>query len=287
MHAVLGATGHVGSSVISHLLHAGEEVLAITHSHDHVEELTLKGAKVALVDVRDSQKLAETLKGMSSVFVLNPPGDVSKDSLREESETVKSIVEALKIARPERLVVESTQGAQKGEMLGDLGVLFDLEEGIRNLGIPTSVTRAGFYMSNWDAQLESAKNGKIQSLFPADFKMPMAAPRDLGQFNAEKMLEGKNSTFDIVDFNGPTHYSANDVASAFARALNRPVQVEIVPQEKWKESFKKLGFSDISAQSYSRMSEVALNQRYDKSDQSVEGRTTLEEYVSKLVNKAE
>ncbi len=283
MHAIIGATGHVGSAVLSNLLQADQDVLAITHSEHKKPGLEQTGAKVAVINVKEPNLLAKNLSGADTVFVLMPPGDVSKDSVKEELESVKSLIESLSMAKPKRVVVESTQGAQKGEMIGDLGVLYELEEGVRKLNLPTSVTRAGFYMSNWDVQLENAKQGKILSLFPEDFKMPMVAPQDLGRFNASQLQNKNIKAFEIIDFSGPRLYSARDVANAFSTALKRSVDVEVVPQDKWEESFKSLGFSEISAKSYSRMSKIAFDQSYENQGRPMKGETTLEDYVLNLV----
>ena len=285
MHAVLGATGHVGSSVLAHLLAAGEEVLAITHSEEKKAELEKDGAIVAVVDVKNSHKLAAVLKEANSVFVLNPPGDITKDSFADELETIHSIVESLSIARPKKLVVESTQGAQEGQQNGDLGTLFELENEVRKLDIPVSVTRAPFYMSNWDMQLEQARKGKIQSIFPADFKMPMASPKDLGKYNAEKLISGNFEDFEINDFNGPKLYSAQDVADAFAKALNRKVEVEVIPEDKWVEYFASMGFSEQSAISFAEMSRLAFEHDYDNQNEAVMGETTLDDYIKELCQK--
>ncbi len=285
MHAVLGATGHVGSSVLAHLLNAGEEVLAITHSEEKKELLEKKGAMVAVVDVKNSHKLAAVLKEADSVFVLNPPGDITRDSFADELKTVHSIVESLSIARPKKLVVESTQGAQEGHQNGDLGTLFVLEKEIRKLDIPVSITRAPFYMSNWDMQLDNAKKGKIQSIFPADFKMPMASPEDLGKYNAEKLISENFQEFEINDFNGPRLYSAQDVADAFAKALNKNVAVEVIPQEEWAEYFVSMGFSEQSAKSFAEMSRLAYEHVYDNQSEALHGETTLDEYIRELCQK--
>jgi uncharacterized protein YbjT (DUF2867 family) len=56
----------------------------------------------------------------------------------------------------EKIVAQSTYGAQPGEGKGDLNVLYDLEQALAAQPISVSVIRAAYYMSNWDAALKTA-----------------------------------------------------------------------------------------------------------------------------------
>jgi uncharacterized protein YbjT (DUF2867 family) len=90
----------------------------------------------------------------------------------------------------EKIVAESTYGAQPGSQIGDLGVLYEMEQQIAAQSIPFSIIRAAYYMSNWDFSLQSAKHdGVIHTFFPTDFALPMVAPRDIGQLAARLMTE--------------------------------------------------------------------------------------------------
>jgi hypothetical protein len=48
-------------------------------------------------------------------------------------------------------------------------------------------------MSNWDASLQTAREeGKVHSMYPPDFKLPMVAPHDLGPVRRRLMLGRPN-----------------------------------------------------------------------------------------------
>jgi uncharacterized protein YbjT (DUF2867 family) len=286
MHTVLGATGHVGSIVVQELLERKQSVLAVVHSEKKASEVKSWGAEVATLDIKDVLAIAKSLQRSESAFILMPPGNVKKDSVSEENESVSAIVDAVAKSGIRRVLVESTLGSQAGEGLGDLSSLHALEEGLKDLGIQVQITRAAYYMSNWDVQLVSAKKGTIQSFFPEDFKLPMVAPEDLGRFNAQKLAEPFSKSFEVYNFSGPRDYSANDVAKAFSQALRTPVQVEVIPQEKWIESFQALGFSEKSAASYSKMTKIAMNRDYSVEGTHVRGPTSLDDYISNIVKKS-
>ena len=64
--AVIGATGFVGKNLVNELTSRGHEVVAIARSTEKIENENEKLTKVA-VDVLDTEKLAQTLKGVDAV----------------------------------------------------------------------------------------------------------------------------------------------------------------------------------------------------------------------------
>lgn len=284
-YVVLGATGHVGSAVLCRLIGAGVPVTAVAHTETHQEELRCTGAEVAILDLRDVPALNELFRRSTHAFLLNPPGDVTRDADASEFESACAIIAALKDSKLQRVVAASTQGARPGPAIGDFGTLYELEQGVRASGLPATITRGAYYFSNWDAQLENAHRGFIQSFFPENFVLPMVAPEDLGFFNADRLLWPSNEAFEIADLSGPRDYSPRDVADAFAQALDREVDVEVIPRDKWIESFRGMGFSEASARSYARMTELVLDGQVERSTNTYRGDIPLEQYIQRLVRR--
>ena len=57
--ALTGATGFVGSHVLSELLGHGHEVMALVRDEDQVDIVTARGAKPAVVDLYDRPAVVE------------------------------------------------------------------------------------------------------------------------------------------------------------------------------------------------------------------------------------
>lgn len=290
MHIILGGTGHVGSALVKRLISAGEPVTLITHDPKKSGRVgkakndVPQRAKVALADVHDVPALRKVFQQGTRLFLLNPSADPTTDTDAEERATVKSIIEALQGTQLEKIVAESTYGAQPVQRAGDLGILYDMEKALEAQAVPFSVIRAAYYMSNWDAALKTAQEeGVIDSMYPVDFKLPMVAPQDLGELAARLMTEPAGKT-GIFYAEGPEKYSPGDVAAAFSEALDKPVSVRVTPREKWVEGFKAMGFSPAAAQSYAAMTELTRDHPYT-ADTPVRGRTTLRAYVRALVDR--
>lgn len=285
MYIILGATGHVGSSVALTLLSQGQPVTIVTHDPNKAAEWRQKGAAVAIADVLDSEQLRSVFRQGQRLFVLNPPAPASSDTAREERKSVASILAALTGSGIKKIVAQSTYGAQPGDRVGDLGVLYELEQGLAQTGIPTSVIRAAYYMSNWDTALTTAQQqGKVYSLYPPDFQLPMVAPQDLGQQAARRLGEPIRET-GLYYVEGPQPYSAADVAAAFAVALDKPVEAIQIPPAEWIPALQTLGFSRPGAESMAAMTAITLQKSDEVPAAPVRGKTTLPAYITELVKR--
>ena len=138
MYAVLGASGHVGSAVVEALRTAGEDLVAVVRSSTGAI-LHRLDVEIRVIDVLDTDGLRNIFKEAQRAFLLNPPADPSVDTDAAEMATAKSIAEALSGTEMEKVVLASTYGAQPGERIGDLSVLYAFETMVRDSGIPTAV----------------------------------------------------------------------------------------------------------------------------------------------------
>lgn len=283
MHIIMGGTGHVGSETAKALLQAGEAVGIITRDAGGADALRDAGAEIIEANVDDVASLRAAFRRGRGAFLLNPPSDTSKDSDTIERRQVANILAALDGSGLEKLVAESVGAARAGDRIGDLSVLWELQEGLAKQPIPASINGAGYYLSNWDAQLESVrKTGRLATMFPAHLKLPLVAPADLGRAAAERLM----SSIDDVGIRfivGPEHYSSQQVADAFARALGRDVELDVTPPGQLEAAFRELGFSNLSAQSYARMTRAAIEQAGDTALEVWRGEVTLDAYIDALV----
>lgn len=283
MNIVLGGTGHVGSAVVEALLRAGQPVTLVTRDPARAAPWGARGAVVAQADIDDVASLRAILRRGRRAFLLNPPGDVTGDPDAIEKRTVANLLAALDGVPLEKVVAASTGGAQPGDRLGDLGTLWMLEEGLRRQPVPAAINRAGYYLSNWDAQLDTVRHtGRLQSFFPADLPIPMVAPRDVGEAAAKRLLSPVDDV-GVQAIEGPARWTPEDVARAFGRALGRPVVVEVVPRAAWEETFRALGFSAAAAASYAGMTGRCVDEGFGPPQAARHGTTTLAAYVDALV----
>jgi len=178
MYIIMGGTGHVGAATARALLALGAEVTIVTRSAARAAHWRARGADIVQANVEDVASLRAAFRRGRRAFLLNPPADTTTDTDVVERHTVANILAALEGSGLEKVVAESTGGARPGSRIGDLNVLWELEEGLRAQALPAAVNRAAYYMSNWDGFLETVRNtGVLPSLFPADLAIDGRAER--------------------------------------------------------------------------------------------------------------
>ena len=283
MNIILGGTGHVGAATAAALLERGEAVTIVTRDAGKAQHWQDLGVTVAEADVTDSDALRTVLQTGKRAFLLNPPGDPSGDTEAAEIRSIEAILAALDGSGLEKIVAQSTYGAQPGSAIADLGTLHHFEQGLANQPIPTSIQRGAYYMSNFAMNLDAARDeGIVQSMFPADFVLPMVAPADLGEAAAMQLTQPVDKT-GLHHVEGPRRYSIAEVAEAFGEALDRPVRVVTTPREQWEEAFAAMGFSPAAAHSYAGMTSLTLDGDFPPEETVWKGMVTIEAYVGELV----
>ena len=137
--------------------------------------------------------------------------------------------------RPDCLHLYGWSAGQEENLLSQLGIL---EQGLSDL-LPITFLRPAWYMENavWD--LKPARDtGVIQSfLQPLDKATPMVATADVGRVAAE-LLQEQWQGHRVVELEGPSRISPDDIAASFARLLNRSVRASIVPRNTWEALFR-------------------------------------------------
>jgi uncharacterized protein YbjT (DUF2867 family) len=253
MHIVLGGTGHVGSALVDALLARGEPVTMVVRDRSKARPFEARGAHVEVADVHDFDALKRAYRSGDRLFMLNPPADPSTDTQAQERETVANMLRALRGSAIKKVVAESTFGARPGELIGDLNVLYEMEQGLERSGIPLSVM--------------------------------MVAPKDLGHVAAKLMTAPVEHTEHVL-VEGPERYSSADVAAAYAGALQREVKAEVIRERDWLDTFKALGFSDRAAMSYANMTRTLFENDFPSVDETLHGKVSLDQYIRDQVNSA-
>jgi len=283
MIIILGANGHVGSAAANELLRLKQPVLVVLHSKAKEQIWKQKGAEVAVADINDTNTLRTIFNKGEKAFLLNPPASPSTDMETVEKNSVRSILQALEGSSIQKVVAESTYGAQPGEGIGDMAVLYMLEQGLEERNIPATIIRAAYYMSNWEMSIKTAQQeGILHTLYPIDFALPMVSPNDLGRYAAQFLMEPLSRT-GVHFIEGPRLYSSKDVAVSLSLALHKPVKAVETPQAMWVEALKTIGFSDAAARSMAAMSKITLDRAYEVNS-PIHGQETLQSYIQNLVN---
>ena len=244
MFAVTGITGQVGGVVARLLLAAGLEVRAVVRDAAKGEVWAKQGCEVALADVNDLQALQHAFEGTEGVFVLLPPTFDPTPGFPEARNTIATLRAALAAAKPSRVVVLSTIGAQATQpnLLNQLQIL---EQELGTLPMPVAFLRAAWFIENAAWDVAPARDSGIVPSFlqPLDKLVPMVATADIGRVAAELLRESWTGRR-IIELEGPQRISPDMIAESFARLLGRDVSMTIVLRDTWEDLFRSQGMKN-------------------------------------------
>lgn len=284
MFVVTGITGQVGGIVASHLLSAHLPVRAVVRNADRGAVWKERGCDVAIADMTDENALSAAFAGAETVFLLIPPTFDPSPAFDETRAVIRALKAALQTEKPKKIVCLSTIGAQSPEpnLLSQLGLV---ERELSTLSIPITFLRAAWFMENaaWDVE-PARQSGVIRSfLQPLDSLFPMVAVEDIGALAADLMQQDWQGRR-IVELEGPTGVSPNDIAAAFSIILGKPVRAEAVARDAWEGMFRAQGMQNPIPRL--RMLD-GFNEGWIafEGDQStiLKGRTNLEDALRRLV----
>jgi NAD(P)H dehydrogenase (quinone) len=244
MYAITGVTGKVGGAVARTLLGGGESVRAVVRNADKGQVWRNRGCEVALATIENAASLRAAFEGAEAVFVLVPPNFDPSPGFSEAREIGKALHSALVAAHPKRVVYLSTIGAQAREM-NLLTQHSIIEKAIGGLPIPITLLRPAWYMENcrWDVA-PARETGVVPSfLQPLDKPVPMVATADIGEL-AARSLQEKWEGHRVIELEGPTRVTPNQIATTFAKLLGKPVRMKVVPRKSWEAIFRSQGMKN-------------------------------------------
>ncbi|MDB5527119.1 MAG: NmrA family transcriptional regulator [Devosia sp.] len=286
MYAITGITGKVGGTLANALLDKGLPVRAIVRDAGKGAAWVARGCEVAIADMADGAALGTAFADAEAVFILPPSEFDPKPGYVQAQELNHTLVEALTLARPNRVVCLSTIGADAGQdnLLTQRTLL---EQALSALPLPVTFLRPAWFLENAAWDVASARDeGVIHSfLMPLDKPFAMVATADVGTLAAQLMQENWSGKR-IIELEGPRRVSPNDLAAAFAKVLGRPVRAEAVPHESWDGLFRAQG--GLNPNPRIRMLD-GFNQGWidfpDGGARAVKGTTDAEAVIAGLVHR--
>ncbi|RWP36017.1 MAG: NmrA family protein [Mesorhizobium sp.] len=274
MYVVLGANGRAGGEVARALIAGGEAVRVVLRCREQGEKWTALGAEVAVASMEDAGAMADALKGARAAFLLNPP-PVSGDPYQRTEEIGAALADAARRAGLPKAVVLSSIGAQHASGTGVIATLNRFEALLDGVAPATAFLRSGYFVETWN---EVAQAVLSQSILPTFIeppqKIPMVSTIDVGRA-AATVLREKWTGKRVVELGGPEDWSADDVASAFADVLGRPVTPVLVAPEERAALLAEEGVPGEVADALLGMYEGIANGLFTRQDSSAHRRGTI------------
>ncbi len=229
MIIVTGATGNIGGEIVRLLSLKGAQVRALVRDPQKAQELAQKGIELAQGDFDNTDSMDKALSGVESAFLLSP-------STPQQVEQQGNFVEAAKRAGVRHIVKLSGAGASENNPQQFARWHWQVEQHIRNSGIPFTFVQPIYFMQNFlgkDTAQMIAKQGRFAAPIDPDLKFNVVDSRDIAAVAANVLAEtGHEGKTYVVT--GPELLSSNEHAEKFSAALGKHVSFINVPAEAFK-----------------------------------------------------
>ncbi len=210
---VTGATGIVGSSVVSHLLERGEAVIAGVR--DPARAVLPDGAVAREFDFGASaDELARVLDGADRLFLMRPP------AIADVRRYLFPLVDAARDAGVRQVVFLSLQGVQANRRTPHHAV----EAYLRETRAPYTSLRPNFFMQNLSSTYAAEIRDRDEIVVPAGrSRTAFIDARDIGRV-AASVFTRPGHLGRAYTLSGEQSLSYADVARIMTRELGRPIR---------------------------------------------------------------
>jgi uncharacterized protein YbjT (DUF2867 family) len=230
---VAGATGKQGGAVARSLLDRGFQVRALTRNPQKPEAQALAdhGAEVVQGDMEDRSSMERTLEGAYGIFSVQNFGEAGCDG---EVRQGKTVADAAKAAGVEHFVYSSVGSAHRQTGIPHFESKWEIEEHVRQIGLPYTILRPVFLMQNWEWTREMILGGTLAQPFDPDKPLQQVAVEDIGAFAAIAFENPDRWIGREVDLAGDEQ-SMSEIADTFSRVIGREVSYYQVPWDQFEE----------------------------------------------------
>jgi NAD(P)H dehydrogenase (quinone) len=259
MILVTGATGHLGSAAVSHLLKntAAGNIVAFARDENKANHLKEKGIEVRLGSYDDIPSLGLAMQDIEKVLLISGNGPTR---LQQH----KNVVAAAKKAGIKHVIfttiaLKDMKTAAIRPLMEDL---YQAEDYIKESGLTYTVLRNTLYTGATPLfGGERVINAGI-NLPTGNGKVPFALRREMGEAAANTLLQNghENRTYEITN---SELYSYADVANALSSLSGRTVNYADADPVTFPTKLKEFGLPEIVVLLVSGFSADVKNHQFE------------------------
>ena len=234
---VTGATGNIGSMVVTGLLAKGANVRALVHSEEKAQALRDQGVEVFVGDFTDAELLDRAVAGADRVFSLTPP---NPDQVVQANAITAAALRASNRPHVVRLSVIKSKTTAPTRISAQHG---EIDKVLNESGLPVTFLKPHFFMQNTMMGAESVGDNGTLYHSMGEGKLGLIDVRDIAAVAVEVLTsdghEGKGYTL-----TGPESISYDQLAVQLAGAIGKDVNAVAVPVDAARESMLGMGFPE-------------------------------------------
>ena len=233
---VTGATGHQGGAVAHSLLTRGSRVLALVRDRNARAAQALEEAGASLVegDLNDRASLDRALEGAQGVFSVQG----LHDGLEAEVRQGKALADAAKAAGVQHFVYSSVGSAERKTGIPHFDSKFQIEEHIREIGLPHTILRPVFFFYNYEGMRPMIEKGTFALPLTPNRKLQQLSEHDYGKM-AAAVFARRNEFLGRAIEAASVDMTMTEVADTFSRGFGNSVTYRQIPYEMFEQQAGK------------------------------------------------
>jgi len=230
---VTGATGNVASSVVAELRDRGIAVRAFVRDRARAAERLGGDVELAVGDFDDPASIRAALDGVDRVLLSSADGP-------RKVEHEAAVVDAASAAGVRLIVKASTASARAGSPLAPFDWNGRSEEHLGRSGVPATVLRSQFYMTNLLAAAEDVRTGGRLIAPARRGAIAMIDPGEVGAVAGVVLTSGghEGRTYELT---GPEPVSYADVAHELSQATGASIEYVDMPEDAARQALDASG----------------------------------------------
>jgi len=239
MILVTGATGHVGSDVLTRLAAANTPARAVVHSEGKAAALRDAGIETVVADLDDPATLRPALAGVDHVLLISPLH-------QQQGARERAVIDAAKAAGVAHVVKLSAFGVGPAAPVSFARTQYDIEQALERSGMEYTHLRPNGFMQNFVQNAPAIVGQGALYGSTGDGKISFIDVRDIADV-AVLALTQEGHAGKIYSLTGPEALSYGDVAAVFSRELGREVRYVDMPPDAFKGALSQAGVPEWTA----------------------------------------
>ena len=231
-HLITGATGDVGSRVVSHLLKRNIRPRVLVRNEAKARFLFGDRVDVFVGDLAEPASMRDALKGAETFYLVNVGPEIPR---RDEAAALLAKEEGVK-----RILKLSSLDVEHGLAIGawhEKG-----EAAIRAVGVPFTFVRPTGFMSNLLAWAHSIKTEKIVKSSTADGRRPFIHSEDIAAVSVEALVSA-NYVGQSLSITGPDSLTFGEATATIAKAIGESLNYQAISDEEARQHYSKVSGS--------------------------------------------
>lgn len=240
---VMTPNGHVGAHVLRLLVQAGEHPRALLRDPNKLDQRIADSVDVGVLDAWDEDAVVEATRGLEAVYWVSPTA-TDRDPLAAHALAARNIRAAIEANRIERVVFQSSVGAEKREGVGEIDGLAATELELEASGASVTHLRCGYFFTNLLLDIDSIRSGALSTAMDIEHPIAWVAPADIASVAVGRLLSRTWSGRKVQAVHGPEDLSFTQVAAILSDALRTPVVAHQLSDDDVRSALEQSGLPD-------------------------------------------